>query len=87
MKFITFLVHGVYWLWLFMVPVLILGGAGAIIYLQSADYLIYSIILAAAGMVIGFLWAERIRKKVGLPTFFGRLLSMPEMTQKDEASQ
>ena len=87
MKFIIFLVHSIFWLWVFIVPVLILGGAGAIIYLQSADNLIYSIILAVAGMVIGFLLAERIRKKVGLTAFFGRLISMPEMTKKDEPSQ
>lgn len=87
MKFIIFLVHGIYWLWLFIVPVLILGGGGAIIYLQSEDYLIYSITLTIAGVLLGFLLAERIRKKVGLPAFFGRLLSMPEMTQKDDPSK
>ena len=83
----AFLVNSIYWLWLFIVPIILLGGAGLILYMQSEEYLPFSIILGIAGAVLGFLWAERIRKKVGLPTFFGRLLSMPEMTQKDEASQ
>ena len=85
MKFVIFLVHSIYWLWLFIVPVLILGGAGIILYLQSENYLPFSIILAVAGAAIGFFWAERVRKKTGLTEFFGHLLSFPEMTKKDDS--
>lgn len=83
----AFLVNSIYWLWLFIVPIILLGGAGLILYMQSEEYLPFSIILGIAGAVLGFLWAEKIRNKVGLSEFFGRLLSFPEMTQKDDSSQ
>ena len=83
----AFIVNSIYWLWLFIVPIILLGGAGLILYMQSEEYLPFSIILGIAGAVLGLLWAERIRKKVGLSEFFGRLLSFPEMTQKDDSSQ
>lgn len=62
------LIKLIYWLHLFIVPVLILGLAGLL-----SDNEMAFIILTSAGVVSGIVLAEYIRRKTGLIHFFGGL--------------
>ncbi len=74
MKFISLLVYTLQWLAVALSPTLVGIFIGIAISLQS-EHLSPLIILswATVGFIIGSFWAENIRKKMGLSTFFGRL--------------
>ena len=82
-RFFELLINGIYWLWIFIVPILIFGGIGFFLYLKSPENLPFAIILTVIAVVLGFLWAERVRKKEGLTDFFGRISSHPKFRKKE----
>ena len=59
-------------------------------YIRSADNFVYSIILSIAGIILGIILAEFVRKRYGLDNFFGRISATPDidgenvLDQKDE---
>lgn len=80
MKFIEYLVQGLLWLLVALSPTLAGVILGFIISFQAGD--IYSStvpLVGLIGFVVGATWAERVRKTIGLTTFFGRLLGTPEL--------
>ena len=80
MKFIEYLVQGLLWLLVALSPTLAGVILGFIISFQAGD--IYSStvpLVGLIGFVVGAIWAERVRKTIGLATFFGRLLGTPEL--------
>jgi len=48
-------------------------------YLEYESALIVIIICVLVGLILGFVWAERIRKTLGIVTFHAYLLSTPEI--------
>jgi len=60
------------------------------LYIRSADNFVYSIILSIAGIILGIILAEFVRKRYGLDNFFGRMSATPDidgenvLDQKDE---
>ena len=62
-------------------PMFLIGLLGTI----SLNYLEYEIALgvifsfALIGLILGFIWAERVRKSLGIVTFNAYLLSTPEI--------
>lgn len=74
-----FLINLIFWLWVFIVPVALLGLAAFLLYNKSPDNLPYSILISLAGVAAGAAFAEHVRKKHGLAHFFGKLLSTPEL--------
>lgn len=85
-----FLVNAFYWLWIFIIPSGILGFLSFWLYIRSADNFVYSIILSIAGIILGIILAEFVRKRYGLDNFFGRISATPDidgenvLDQKDE---
>jgi len=85
-----FLVNAFYWLWIFIIPSGILGFLSFWLYIRSADNFVYSIILSIAGIILGIILAEFVRKQYGLDNFFGRISATPDidgenvLDQKDE---
>jgi NO-binding membrane sensor protein with MHYT domain len=65
-----------------MVPAGVLSFGSFLIYNHSHKYLYFSVIVTVFGIFLGFKLAEHIRKKYGLDTFFGKLLSTPELEEK-----
>ncbi len=79
MKIIKHIVDLIFWLWAFIIPAAILGFFAFLLYRKSASNLPYSVLMAIAGIIIGAVLAEYIRRKYGLDYFFGKLLSTPEL--------
>lgn len=87
MRVFMFFINAIYWMWLFIVPTGLLGFIALMLYKAATDYLFLSIIISALGLFLGFQLAEHVRKKYGLDTFFGRLLSTPELEENDGGSK
>ncbi|WP_448550170.1 hypothetical protein [Thalassotalea fusca] len=87
MKFIALMVQLLLWLAVAASPTLVGVIIGFIISMQAGDLYNLAVPLCGlAGFVVGALWAERIRKTMGLPAFFGRLFRMSELQDSDKNS-
>ncbi|GAB2819380.1 hypothetical protein [Ferruginibacter profundus] len=73
MKIFMFFINSVYWLWIFIVPAGILSFVAYCLYVTNTSNLLVSIIIAAAGIVSGIFFAEKVRKKYDLSNFFGSM--------------
>ena len=62
----------IYWLQIFIVPVIILGLISLFTY---SDYQVLAIILLILSVPLGIFFAEFVRRKYGLDKFFARLYS------------
>lgn len=62
----------IYWLQIFIVPVIILGLVALFTYSSNETL---AIALLALGIIVGILFAEYVRRKYGLESFFARLYS------------
>lgn len=62
----------IYWLQIFIVPVIILGLVALFTYSSNETLATALLIL---GIIIGILFAEYVRRKYGLENFFARLYS------------
>jgi hypothetical protein len=67
----------IYWLQAFAAPVILFGFIGLLT--DSANFFISLIII---GAILGVVFAEYIRRKIGLDTFFGKLYGTNEMDEK-----
>jgi hypothetical protein len=67
----------IYWLQAFVAPVIIFGVIGITINNKTV-----LIILLVTGAVVGIIFAEYIRRKVGLATFFARIYGPNQMDEK-----
>jgi len=70
-----------YWLQIFLCPVLLLGLTGVL----TGDRQ-FLFILLAAGMLSGIILAEYVRRKIGLSVFFARLYSNDQDLKNDKSS-
>ncbi len=74
MKFVALFVYSLLWLMLAASPTIAGLIIGFILSAQAGDLYSLTVPLCGfAGFIIGALWAERIRKTIGLAAFFGRL--------------
>lgn len=81
-KLISILIEAVYWLMLFLCPVIVLGIAAFVVYLKYNNTAV-AIIIGTIGTILGIWFAERIRRKYGTSNFYGRLLRTPELENKE----
>lgn len=70
-----------YWMQIFLCPVLLLGITGLLIGDQQLLF-----ILLVAGVIIGIILAEYIRIRAGLAAFFARLFSNEQDQKHDHTS-
>lgn len=70
------LVTVVFWLQAFLFPMVVCSAIGFWI---ESDISIPSLVI---GTVLGILFAEYIRRKIGLDVFFGRIYGPNEMDEK-----
>ncbi|AZQ82694.1 hypothetical protein EKO29_00615 [Colwellia sp. Arc7-635] len=85
MKFLAFIAQSLLWLAVAASPTIAGLIIGFIISMQAGE--LYSLTVPLCGFVgfiIGGLWAERVRKTIGLSTFFGRLIGMRELKDNDK---
>ena len=79
MKIFMCFINTIYWLWLFIVPILPVSVIGIWLYDRSTKNIPYIIILVAIAAIAGFVWAESVRKKRGLSIFFASILNTPDI--------
>lgn len=83
MKIFMFFINAIYWLWLFIVPIIITGIPAFLLYEKSVDNLPWCIALLLTGFVAGIYFAERERKTNGFTRFFSNLSETPDINEKD----
>jgi hypothetical protein len=81
MKVLKFIIEGVYWLNIFIVPVALLAIPGFIIHhlYNNRFTLLLFLCSCLSGCVLGFLWAEKTRKTIGCSTFVNRIFSSEDV--------
>ncbi len=85
MKFLAFIALLLLWLAVAASPTIIGLIIGFIISMQAGD--LYSLtvpLCGLAGFIVGGLWAEKVRKTIGLLAFFGRLTGIRELKDQDK---
>ncbi len=87
MKFIAFIAQSLLWLTVAASPTLAGVIVGFILSIPAGDlYNITVPLCGFIGFIIGGLWAERIRKTIGLSVLLGRLIGMRELRYSDKNS-
>ncbi len=78
MKFISFLIGLVYWLWLFLIPAGIMGVIAYIKYYNNPKNMVAPVVISLIGVFLGVFIAELVRRKYGLAYFFSRINASPD---------
>lgn len=76
-QFLGIIIHALLWIKVAASPTIAGLVIGFILGGGSPNHLAV-LVFGTIGFIAGGLWAERIRKTVGLPAFFGRLISIHE---------
>jgi undecaprenyl pyrophosphate phosphatase UppP len=74
-------INTIYWLWLVIVPVTPASIIGIWIYDRTAKNFPFIILLGVVSIILGITFAERVRKRTGLSTFFGSLNNNPDIKE------
>jgi len=77
------------WVQIMLSPSLVGLALGGLYYLYSPDIVgkVVFIICACIGLLIGIVWATRVKKKHGTIWFISRIMATPELDEKDEIEQ
>jgi general stress protein CsbA len=78
-KILSFLIESVFWVQLFIAPVGIGGLIALFIYIGNQKLLWLSITIAVASIVIGFVYAERVRRKRGTSRYASKIIGTPDI--------
>ena len=74
-KLFHIFVESIFWLQLFLVPVLAGGVIAVVIFISNENLLWLSIAIAAISIIVGVIYAERIRRKHGTSRYLARIMS------------
>jgi len=86
MKIVQSLIESLYWMNIFIVPVVFIGGTGFLLYHQypaTWGFIIF-LLLGISSIILGIYWAEKTRKTIGCSVFVNRIFSSPDVNGKDE---
>lgn len=78
-KVLSFFIESVFWIQLFFAPVGIGGLIALFIYIGNQKLLWLSITIATASIVIGIVYAERVRKKYGTSRYASKIIGTPDI--------
>jgi hypothetical protein len=86
MKIIITFIEILYWLNIFIVPIIFIGGASFVLYYNypATWSLMLMISLTTASVIIGIRWAEKIRKTIGCSAFVNRRFSSPDLDSTND---
>lgn len=73
-RLLEVLVETISWIAIFISPVLGFGVIAAILYFSNPKNWILAIIITSLGVIIGAIWAENIRRKIGCSNYLGKIL-------------
>lgn len=74
----------IYWIAVFLSPLLFFGMIGIGVYLFWENLLWLTIAFVLLGILLGALWAERIRKRKGTGRFMAEIYKTDDMLSYDE---
>ena len=76
-------IAAIWWLWIVVasVGVAIIIGVASVHFLFENYYLETTVSFGIFGGILGFIWAEKVRKQVGLDKFFGAITGAPTKDQ------
>jgi ABC-type bacteriocin/lantibiotic exporter with double-glycine peptidase domain len=86
-KIFQVIIEAIFWLGIFLSPLLISLIFAAILYFSNASLLWLSIAIATLGLFAGVLFAERIRRKYGCTRFMSRIISTPDIWPTEEKKE
>lgn len=78
-KVLSFIIESIFWLQIFFAPVGIGGLIALFIYIGNQKLLWLSITIAAASIVIGVIYAERVRRKHGTSRYASKIIGTPDI--------
>jgi len=84
MKAIVFLINIIYWLGIFISPAAIFCFVALWLYSNHTIGLVIAIAIGIAGVALGIVLAEYVRKKYGLQNFFGGVYLTPDINEDDK---
>ncbi|MBS1690490.1 MAG: hypothetical protein JSS96_17290 [Bacteroidetes bacterium] len=89
MKVIRLFIESLYWLNIFIVPVIFIGGSSFLLYYNYPAIwsLIIFLFLGALSIILGIYWAEKIRKTIGCSVFVNRIFWSPDANDKEDESE
>lgn len=79
LRIIEFLVEAVYWLLIFLSPVLVMGLLALLLYFECGVPAWISYVLLGVGVVLGVWLAEHVRRKYGCSNFWSRTSATPDI--------
>jgi hypothetical protein len=83
MNFFDGLMEVVYWIQIFISPVLVSAIIAAIVYFNNTNNYLSAIGILVLGVILGVFFAERVRRKSGTATFMGREKGNSEFMKDD----
>jgi uncharacterized membrane protein YfcA len=83
-RILAFFIESIFWLQIFLCPVIISAGIGFLIISNWQDLLPLAAFILLIGIVAGILIAERIRKKYGCSRYLSRIISTPDIWPIDD---
>jgi hypothetical protein len=81
------LVELVFWLQIFIAPVGIGGIVSVVIYASNKNLLWLSMVIFLCSIVIGVIYAERVRKKHGASRYASKILATPDIWPDEEPEE
>lgn len=84
-KILEFISEAVGFVMIVLSPLLIGAGIGAFIYskFQNNFAVVIWVLLTILGLIIGILWANKVRKGRGTMFFLSRVMRTPELDNED----
>lgn len=74
----------IYWIKIFLSPFIIFIFIALAIYFFNKELLWISVLLSIIGLVLGIVYAERIRKKHGTTQYMGKIYNTDDISDYDE---
>ncbi|WP_447636183.1 hypothetical protein [Flavobacterium microcysteis] len=74
----------IYWVKIFLSPFIIFLFIALAIYFSNEELLWISVLLSIIGLVLGIVYAEKIRKKHGTTQYMGRIYNSDDISDYDE---
>lgn len=78
-KVLSFFIESIFWIQLFFAPVGIGGLIAIFIYIGNQKLLWLSKTIAVASIVIGIVYAEKVRRKHGTSRYASKIIGTPDI--------
>ena len=77
-KILSFIIESIFWMQIFFAPVGIGGLIALFIYIGNQRLLSLSITIAVVSIIIGVIYAERVRRKHGTSRYASKIIGTPD---------